>query len=189
MLLQVNFDSNRIYASLGPNDPYISTPSYPSFYDMTIDYGSLNVKQNGQGITTTLVGNEKTKMGAGTRLSTTRYMMYAKITAKMRAIPVPGVITTFITMSARKDEIDFEFVGGKKDSVESNVFYKGILEFGIRSRVLSLPSGGTIDQGKEYTIDWNSKRIEWSIDGNVLRRYAANDALTVSSMTPPGERS
>jgi beta-glucanase (GH16 family) len=46
----------------------------------------------------------------GVRLSTLRYMLYGRITARMRAIPLPGAVTTFITMSERQDEIDWEVI-------------------------------------------------------------------------------
>ena len=182
-----NFDSNRIYAASGPNDPYIASATYPGLYDFTIDYGSQNAKAApGGGMQTSVVQNRATNMGAGTRLSSSRFIKYGKITAKMRAVPVPGIVTTFITMSERKDEIDWEFVGGSRTSGETNIFYKGILEFQIRSK--TLPTG-PIDQTQEYTIDWNSQRIIWSVNGNPLRTYALSDPSTVTSMTPPGERS
>lgn len=182
-----NFNSNRIYASSGPNDPYIASATYPGLYDFTIDYGSQNVKPApGGGVETAVVQNRATNVGFGTRLSTTRFINYGKITAKMRAVAVPGIVTTFITMSERKDEIDWEFVGGKRSSGETNIFYKGILEFQIRSETITT---GPIDQSREYSIDWNRQRIIWSINGNEVRTYALSSPNAVTSMTPPGERS
>ena len=43
--------------------------------------------------------------------SISRFIQYAKITVQMAAIAEPGAVTAMITMSPRKDEIDWEFVG------------------------------------------------------------------------------
>lgn len=178
----INFDPRRMYALGGVNETLD-----PSVYDLTIDYGSMNVKpnSNGTGIQVNLVKNANNN-GLGARLSTTRYMQYAKITVRMNAIPVNGVVTTFITYSPRKDEIDFEFVGGEKSSVQSNVFYKGIPEFGIRSKTHQV---GPIEQIRTYTMDWRSDKITWLIDGKEVRSYSRNSNEALSSGTPAGERS
>jgi beta-glucanase (GH16 family) len=157
-----------------------------STYDLTIDYGSLSVQQkNGGGINMNLI---KTAAGSGIggRISTTRYIQYAKITARMSAVDTPGVVTTFITMSPRKDEIDWEFVGGQTTSAQSNVFYKGILEFGIRS---GTHSTGPISVSREYVIDWKSDEITWSVNGNQVRSYKRDSPEAVTAQTPRGERS
>lgn len=178
----ITFDPRRMYA-LGGEPENLD----PAYYDFSIDYGYQNVKPNpnGNGIQVNLVKSASNK-GLGARLSSTRFFQYAKLTARMSAIPYAGAITTFITFSPRKDEIDFEFVGSKSSSVESNVFYKGILEFGIRSKEHST---GPISAPREYTIDWRSDRIIWSIDGNEVRTYSKNEDLAVTDKTPSGERS
>jgi hypothetical protein len=117
---RINFDPTRMYA-LGGAQEQLDV----SRYDMTIDYGSTHVRQlptGGISVALIKAGNS----GIGARLSTTRYLQYARITARMNAVAVPGVVTTFITMSPRKDEIDWEFVGGETTSGQTNVFYKGM---------------------------------------------------------------
>lgn len=106
----------------------------------------------------------------------------------MSSVPVGGIITSFITMSDRKDEIDWEFVGGEPKNAQTNVFYKGIHEYGVHMKTVALPlPGSTIDGIHEYTIDWRPYGIAWLIDGQVVRTYM-NDFKAVSRMTPPGER-
>jgi beta-glucanase (GH16 family) len=95
-------------------------------------------------------------------------------------------VTSFITYSPRKDEIDWEFVGGETNSAQSNVFYKGIEEYGVRSGKHNV--GGQISEMKEYTIDWNSQRIQWLIDGKVVRTYAKNGTSSASRNLPATER-
>jgi beta-glucanase (GH16 family) len=112
-------------------------------------------------------------------------MQYAKVTARFSSIAVPGVVTTFITMSGRKDELDVEIVGGDTSHYQSNVFYKGVAETGVHGGVHAVTGG--VGTTHEYTIDWNSKRVIWSVDNTTSRTYN-NDALAVSPRTPPGER-
>ena len=121
---------------------------------------------------------------SGVRLSSTRFILYGRITAKIRAIPVPGTITTLITMSQRKDEIDWELLGARPTLAETNVFYKGIPEFDVHGSRETVPTG--IQTSHLYTIDWTSKRILWAIDGRVKRTLFKSNST--SPMTPPGER-
>lgn len=157
-----------------------------SKYDFTIDYGNDNVKAiPGGGVELLVSKDPGTGKGTGARLSTTRYHLYGKFSITMKSAPIAGIVTTFITMSGRKDEIDWEFVGGDVANAQTNVFYKGITEFAVHGKTHPLPSGA-IDGAHTYTIDWKSTGITWSIDGKVVRTYN-NDNNAVSAMTPAGE--
>ncbi len=88
-----SFDPARMTSTLTPF-PNIST------YDFTIDYGTSQVLNlnPGMGLTLTNSGTN----GVGVRVSTTRYMLYGRFSAAIRAPRVGGMVSTFITMSARK---------------------------------------------------------------------------------------
>jgi beta-glucanase (GH16 family) len=111
-------------------------------------------------------------------------MLYGKFTARLKASAIGGVVTTFITMSDRKDEIDWEIVGGDRTHAQSNVFYKGIAEYGVHGGTHAVNGG--VDTYHTYTIDWKSDSLTFSIDGTVVRTYL-NDANAVSPLTPKGE--
>jgi beta-glucanase (GH16 family) len=121
---------------------------------------------------------------SGIRLSSTRFILYGRITAKIRAIPYPSAITTLITMSQRKDEIDWELVGAHPTIAETNVFYKGITEYDIHSSKVNVPNG--IQNSHYYTIDWTSQKISWFLDGGHARTVYRHNST--SPLTPPGER-
>ena len=104
----------------------------------------------------------------------------------MTTIPVPGVITSAITMSDRGDEIDFETVGNDETNVQTNVFYKAIPEYAIHSTIAPIGSSGAL--WHDYTVDWTSTSITWSVDGKAVRTYFKNSSTAVSPATPPGER-
>ncbi|KXN69149.1 glycoside hydrolase family 16 protein [Conidiobolus coronatus NRRL 28638] len=90
----------------------------------------------------------------GTRIEATRYIQYGKITARMKTADSPGIVSSFITMSDVKDEIDWEWVGD--DSASGN---GGKHEIG----------GNSNEDFHDYTIDWKPEGIEWLIDGKSVR--------------------
>jgi beta-glucanase (GH16 family) len=66
-----------------------------------------------------------TETNNGTRLSSTKYVHYGKITATVKSGRWAGVVTAFITMSNVKDEIDWEWPGANTTAVQSNFFFEG----------------------------------------------------------------
>jgi hypothetical protein len=80
------FNEKRTFA-MGPETKNLDV----SKYDWVIDYGAYNVVRNEKpGITLNLLRGAKA--GVGARMSTTRYIKYGKITARMNAVAVPGRI-------------------------------------------------------------------------------------------------
>ncbi|KAI8902152.1 concanavalin A-like lectin/glucanase domain-containing protein [Globomyces pollinis-pini] len=154
--------------------------------DFVIDYGFPNVRFQDQKAYLSLIKSPNGDVATGTRLSSVNQMLHGRFSARVSAVPVNGVITTFITMSDNGDEIDWEFVGGDKTSAQTNVFYKRIAEYGVRA---GMHSTGDLAVSREYTIDWTSKAITWYINGNWVRTYSIDDPLTVTPMTPRGEKS
>ncbi|KAJ3103371.1 hypothetical protein HDU97_010209 [Phlyctochytrium planicorne] len=177
------FNSSRVY-TMGwdelPN-PYPPLLPYidPLEYDFTIDYGSSNVvfyPNKTVGIQITKA--DESNMGYGARLSSTRYILYGRITMRMKAIPAKGIITSFISLSDQGDEIDWEIVNTHPEApATSNIFYSRIPEYGKRDKNLTPPNNTNIDVWHEYTIDWNRQRILWMIDDKPLRQYNFNESL------------
>jgi beta-glucanase (GH16 family) len=181
----LSFDPLRMYAiNQNAKAPTLDI----SKYDFTIDYGSANVKQApGGGVYLNIARDLGATTGTGTRISTTRYALYGKFSVTMNASPIGGIVTTFITMSGRHDEIDWEFIGSQNNQVQSNFFYKGIKEFVVHGGTHKLPINGSIDGEHVYEIDWKSTGLTFSIDGVVVRTVL-NNANATSPLTPKGER-
>ena len=100
---KINFNPKRVL-----NNQANSSLVDEKKFDMTIDYGAANVVIGPEGVSLLLTKiGDGSSPAQGTRLSTTRYMLYGKFSVEMSAIPVPGVVVTFITMSKRRDEIDW----------------------------------------------------------------------------------
>ena len=65
----------------------------------------------------------------GTTLSTTSYIWYGEVSAKLKTSRGAGVVTAFILMSDTKDEIDYEWVGVDVQNAQTNYYAQGITNF------------------------------------------------------------
>ena len=92
-----------------------------SSHAWTMDQGTpQHTNNNGGEIALVL-----TETNNGTRISSTKYVHYATITATAKTGKWAGVVTAFITMSNIKDEIDWEWPGTKTTEAQSNFFFQG----------------------------------------------------------------
>lgn len=149
-----------------------------SMYDWTIDNPKLELAQH-IAVSNGELGLFLTEDNSGSRISTTRYMWYGRATATMKVSKWAGVITSFITMSDVHDEIDWEWPGESGGNEgQSNFFWEGVV----------IPQGGKHNMTSDgfsnyhdYTIDWNPDRLNWEIDGKVVRTLRRQDTLDKSS--------
>ncbi|KAJ3278467.1 hypothetical protein HK104_002316 [Borealophlyctis nickersoniae] len=188
---RINFDPRRIYVlkqdKVRPPDLNYNT------VDMILNYGfdSCNYTSPGSGdgpypFTINVVPRPGGGVGYSAKLSTSRWIKYGKITARMRGSVVPGVVTAFTTMSAVEDEIDFEAVGKDGSSIQSNVFFRGRKEMGVHGATHPVPGGG-VGEYHEYTIDWKSDSLTFLIDNQVVRTVTLGSEDSKSTMLQPGE--
>ncbi|KAI8930092.1 concanavalin A-like lectin/glucanase domain-containing protein [Entophlyctis helioformis] len=172
---RITFDPLRTFLNYHPGTPL--APLDVSRYDAIVDYGASHVKfLEPRGVELQLVKKADASAADGIRVSLARYVLYARITARFASIPVPGAVTAFITMSDRHDEIDWEIVGKSTTTAQTNVFYKGIPEFGIHGTTEDVGAGGT---GAMHDLSWG-------IDSKIVRTLQRE--TSVSPLTPPGER-
>ncbi|KAI9203712.1 concanavalin A-like lectin/glucanase domain-containing protein [Polychytrium aggregatum] len=186
-----NFNNTNRIASVAAGNQIFPPPGLDyTAYDWTIDYGMNNIFFGATGGVMIKLNSTKALSGGdmlypGGRMSTTRQMLYGRFSAKIKCSAVAGVLTTFITMSQVKDEIDWEMIGAQPTQGQSNVFYKGIQEFGKFGGVHTIPQAPqvspTFSDYHVFTIDWKPDSITWLIDNVVVRTYSINDPLALSS--------
>ncbi|KAJ3322147.1 hypothetical protein HDV06_003598 [Boothiomyces sp. JEL0866] len=166
-----------------------------SRYDMTMDYNSQNIKLiPGTGVRLDLTPNSAGGDPIGTRMSSTRFMQYGRVSAVLKAPAASGVVITFISMGPQLpdpnvdlsvvdpsggDEIDWELLGQDPTHAQSNIFYRGIPEYGIRSGTHSVSNN--ITDFHKYTIDWKHDLINFLIDDQLVRTYYKNSSLATDS--------
>ncbi|CAI7743157.1 unnamed protein product [Closterium sp. NIES-53] len=85
-----------------------------------------------------------------------------------------GLVQSFYLSSLEgsksQDEIDFEFLGRDKLSVQTNYYVNG-----VGGHEALIPLGFDCSSGfHEYVIYWNARQIVWQIDGQVKRVVQRN---------------
>ncbi|KAK4058560.1 hypothetical protein OIO90_000004 [Microbotryomycetes sp. JL221] len=154
-----------------------------SLYDWTLDH-----QDNTQ---TSIVQNNElvllmTEQGKGTRLSTTRTVLYGQIQASIKTTGAPGVVTALITMSGSKDEIDWEWTSNNTNEVQSNYYWMGDVDGYTHGGQHEADNRDT--QYHVYGLNWTPTKLDWLVDGKVVRTLQAsntvNGSLTKFPQTP-----
>ncbi|GAA5878225.1 hypothetical protein JCM16303_002692 [Sporobolomyces ruberrimus] len=142
----------------------------PSKYDFTLEVEDSSKTAIVQDNALQLVLTEK---GGGTKVSTTRTVLYGTIQAAIKSVAQDGIVTAFITMSGVKDEIDWEFTTSNTSDAQNNYFWEG--------DVNDFMNGGTsIAKNRDTTyhvfgINWTPDRLDWTIDGRTVRTLLKSD--------------
>jgi len=148
-----------------------------SEYDWVIEQGSIiNTTSNGEAAVALLL----TENGGGTLLSSTRYVHYGQITARLKTGRWAGVVTAFITMSSIKDEIDWEFPGNQTTTGQSNYFWQGV----IPAQTAGVTETGLTDtysNWHDFTVDWQPDSLTFLVDGNATRTVTAAETTNNST--------
>ncbi|XBW35963.1 hypothetical protein QEN19_001536 [Hanseniaspora menglaensis] len=107
------------------------------------------------------------KKTSGSLLTTTRSMLYGRVSVYLKTARSGGVVTTMVLFSDVHDEIDFEFLGGDLLNAQTNYYHHGEL---IHTRMIkSTTETSTFDNWHHYEIDWTPDMIQWLIDGRIVR--------------------
>ncbi|ORX81581.1 concanavalin A-like lectin/glucanase, partial [Basidiobolus meristosporus CBS 931.73] len=112
--------------------------------------------------------------GFGATVTSVRWIQYGNVTARVKtASTSPGVVTSFIIRNPEGDEIDFEWVGGSPDQVQTNYYYNGILDYknGRKTPVGS----NTADGFNEYMFQWEEDFIKFWVNNKVIRTVYKKD--------------
>lgn len=115
---------------------------------------------------------------SGTVISSTKYLWYGKVSAKLKTSHRRGVVTAFILYSNVQDEIDFESVGYNLTAPQSNYYSHGILDY---KNAKNSTTSDTFENYHDYTIDWKEDKIEWFVDGEKVRTLLKNDTWNDTS--------
>jgi beta-glucanase (GH16 family) len=103
-----------------------------------------------------------------------KYMFFGRVDITLQAAPGAGVVTSFVLQSDDLDEIDLEWVGGDNARVQSNYFSKGDTTTYDRGAYHAVDN--PIGQLHTYSIDWTKDRVQWLINGVVIRTLTYADA-------------
>lgn len=104
------------------------------------------------------------------------YIFFGRIDVTMKAAPGVGIVSAVVLESDDLDEIDWEWLGGDTVQAQSNFFGKG--DTTSYARGAYHPVSAPQSNFHTYSIDWNTDRIQWLIDGAVVRELPYSTALT-----------
>jgi len=154
-------------------------------YDWTIDEGiALNTNRDGGELA--LIYTEDDRAPKGTRISSTTYVHYGTITARVRTGKWNGVVTAFITMSNVKDEIDWEWPGATVNEAQSNFFFQGHVDYATGSNgAFHRELDDTFANYHDYTIDWQPETLRFLIDGQEVRSVNKADTMLEGKLQYP----
>ena len=112
------------------------------------------------------------KNSGGSVLTSSRDIWYGKISARLKSSHLAGVITAFIIFSGVQDEFDFEWVGADLNTVQTNYYWQGVLDY---HNSANISTNDTFDSYHTYEIDWHEDYTTWSIDGVIGRTLFRNE--------------
>lgn len=135
--------------------------------------GYLKIAQNTDDQKLPFISLSMPKRSAGSLLTTTRSLLYGRIGVHLKTGRGRGVITTIVLFSSVHDEIDFEFLGGDLLNAQTNYYHQGEL---VHTRMIKVPLETSIHKNWHYyEIDWTEDRIQWFIDGTIVRTLQKAD--------------
>nr|POF26223.1 putative glycosidase crf1 [Quercus suber] len=115
--------------------------------------------------------------------STDFYFLFGRVDVKMKASTGTGIVSSVVLESDDLDEIDWEWLGGDSAQVQTNFFGKGNTTSYDRGtyQAVSTPQATF----HTYSFDWTADRLQWLIDGTVVRTLNYDDDLALNGKNYP----
>ncbi|KAK8155291.1 concanavalin A-like lectin/glucanase domain-containing protein [Phyllosticta citrichinensis] len=158
-----------------PSDIALSSDSYTHDFRSGADKSTWS--ETSEAITYTSAGAQFTisESGQAPTIESSWYIFFGSVSVVLKAAPGVGIVSSVVLESDDLDEIDWEWLGGANQEVESNYFGKGNTT--AYDRAIYLPMEDTRDAFHNYTVLWTSDFVEWIIDGSVVRTLNYADAV------------
>jgi len=107
-------------------------------------------------------------------VQTNFYIFFGQVEVIMQAATGQGIISSMVLESNDLDEVDWEFMGGNDSYVETNYFGKGNTT--SYTRAIYYPVQTPQQTFHNYTVDWSSEKLDWYVDGTIVRTLMYGDA-------------
>lgn len=100
------------------------------------------------------------------------------MTSRVRHENHQGIVAAFITLSPTRDEIDWEMTTNNPQNAQTNYYYHWTTvpryDNGKNAKV---PSNFTTSDYHDYSINWTPTRIDFEIDGQLIRTVERSSTL------------
>ncbi|KAJ2724641.1 putative glycosidase CRH2 [Coemansia sp. Benny D115] len=172
----LNFGSGNAFAQIAD---YKGDPAKTAFVSQ---FEPSHAKQDNGELVMELVKQSDGK-GFGATVINTRAIQYGTVSTVMRSGSTSGgVVSSFIIRNDRVgDEIDFEFVGGDRSTVQSNYYWHDQLDYTKMIKSPVLPD--TTSNYHTYAIQWTPDKIVWLVNGNAFRTVSRAETWDKASNT------
>ncbi|KAJ5193495.1 hypothetical protein N7449_009637 [Penicillium cf. viridicatum] len=120
---------------------------------------------------------------SSTLLVSNFYIFFGVMEAHVKMAKGGGIISSVILQSDDLDEIDWEWVGYNTSGVQSDFFGKGNTTTSDRGGYHYVSNADT--EFHNYTSYWDKDRLEWWIDGDLVRTVKYSEPLTVYGKNYP----
>lgn len=114
-----------------------------------------------------------TEDNGGTRISSTRSLLFGNVTARIKGVASAGVVTAFILMSGVKDEIDWEFTTANDSIGLTNYFWMGDVANYTAGGTSPVPGRSTTFH--DFGFVWTPDSLCWMVDGVMVRTLQKSD--------------
>lgn len=155
--------------ALGGNATFYFNRTWDSKIWLDQNQGKVDWSEQGATFTVSRRGDSPT-------VRSSFYMLFGRMSVIMKAARGQGIVSSAILQSEDLDEIDWEFLGGKPTEILTNYYGKGNDTFD-QSRGQNFFGANVQDDFHNYTTDWTKERIQWWVDGKMLRELKYADAL------------
>lgn len=118
------------------------------------------------------------KSGQAPTIETNFYFLFGRVDVTMKPAPGQGIISSVVLESDDLDEIDWEFLGGVDNKVQTNFFGKGNTT--SYDRMIQYNVESAQETFHTYSLDWTSERLQWIIDGTVVRTLQYTDGVALN---------
>ncbi|OJD19528.1 hypothetical protein AJ78_00499 [Emergomyces pasteurianus Ep9510] len=135
-----------------------------------------DIKYDGNGGSFTI---EKDGMKA--EVQSNFYIMFGKVDVTLKVSPGRGIVSSVVLQSECGDEVDLEWIGGDNMQVQTNYFAKRKPD---HTRGGFHPNPDNQNNFRTYSIDWDSERIIWEIDGATIRVAKSAESAGNYPQTP-----
>ncbi|PYI34957.1 concanavalin A-like lectin/glucanase [Aspergillus indologenus CBS 114.80] len=122
-------------------------------------------------------------VNGSTLLQSNFYIFFGVMEAHVKMAAGAGIISSVILQSDDLDEIDWEWVGYNTSAVQSDFFGKGNTTTSDRGGFHAVADADT--RFHNYTSYWDRDRLEWWIDGRLVRTVNYSEPLTVYGRNYP----
>jgi len=168
-----------------PNDPALGMSNNFVFNTSTTVTNSFNVTAGSLSYGSNGAEFVVAKKGDSPTIQSQFYIFFGSVSVIMQAATGQGIISSIVLESDDLDEVDWEFMGGNSTHAETNYFGKGNTTSFDRAIYYPVSSDPRANF-HNYTVNWTSDRLEWYIDGTLVRTlpYAAANGGNNYPQTP-----